>query len=115
LNRSIAIWSSPKFPAYNSNHARLRTFGKWPLGMNPSLDSLSAAGFYLMGRTILATFLDLSLNSNHLSLKSVTGTYRCVWSEGLFPLLGRIGALGNHRRYFRGTCFLFPILCLSDI
>ena len=36
LNRSVAIWSSPKFSTYNSNHARLRTFRTWPYGLNPS-------------------------------------------------------------------------------
>ena len=50
LNRSVAIWSSPKFPPYNSNHARLRTFRTWPNGTNPSPHSLSAAGFYFTGK-----------------------------------------------------------------
>jgi len=31
LNRSVAIWSLPKFSVYNSNHARLATFGKCPM------------------------------------------------------------------------------------
>ena len=50
LNRSVAIWNSPKFLAYFSNHARLRTFRTWPHGMNPSPDSLSGAGFYYTGK-----------------------------------------------------------------
>jgi hypothetical protein len=36
LNRSVAFRSEPKYPAYNSNHALLRTFRTWPHGMNPS-------------------------------------------------------------------------------
>ena len=50
LNRRIAFWSSPKFPAYNSNHARLATFEDRPHGMTSSPDSLSAAGFYFTGK-----------------------------------------------------------------
>jgi len=50
LNRSITIWISPKFPAYNSKHARLATFGKWPHGMTPTPDSQNAAGFSFTGK-----------------------------------------------------------------
>jgi len=60
LNRSIAIWSAQKFPSYLSNHALLRTFRTWPHGVNPSPDSLGAAGFYYMVRTHLANFRSLS-------------------------------------------------------
>ena len=35
LNMSVAIWSTPKFPAYISSHARLRTFRTWPHGDEP--------------------------------------------------------------------------------
>ena len=49
LNRRVAFWSAPKFPNYNSNHARLATFEDWPHGMTPSPDFLSAAGFYFTG------------------------------------------------------------------
>jgi len=52
LNRSRTVWSSPQFPAYNSNHSRLGTFGKWSHGMNPSPDSLSVAGFYFTGKNM---------------------------------------------------------------
>jgi hypothetical protein len=53
LNRRIAIWSPPKFPAYNSNHALLHTFEKWPNGMTPSPDTLSRAGFYFTGKDMI--------------------------------------------------------------
>ena len=50
LKMSVAIWSTPKFPVYISNHVRLPTFRTWPHGMNPSPHSLSAAGFYYTGK-----------------------------------------------------------------
>ena len=53
LNRRIAVWSSPEFPAYKSKHARLATFEKWPHGMTPSPDTLSRAGFYFTGKDMI--------------------------------------------------------------
>ena len=120
LGRRIAVWESPKFPDYNK-HSILATFDKWPHGMTPSPTSLVRAGFYFTGKEWFLLFYYFVLRGNEWSscliplfLFYVTA-YRCVWSDGLFPLWGRIGALGGHGWRICGTRVLFSILCLCQI
>ena len=50
VKRAIALWPSPRFPAYNSYATRLRTFEeRWPYDKTPKPHSLSKAGFYYDG------------------------------------------------------------------
>ena len=50
INNATNIWNEPRHPAYISKTARLMSYTDWPHGMNPSPDSLSAAGFYFSGK-----------------------------------------------------------------
>ena len=109
LNRSVANWSMPKFPAYVNIHERLQTFRTWPYGMNPSPSSLSAAGFYYTGKNIVFSYFFLDLSPKFKSLVTkITHSSRCAWSNALLPLWCWIRELGNHRRSDRRTCLLFP-------
>jgi len=50
IYNATKIWEGPRYPAYNSKAARLRSYTQWPHGMNPSPFSLSTAGFYFLGK-----------------------------------------------------------------
>ena len=50
IHNATKIWEGPRYPAYNSKAARLRSYTQWPHGMNPSPCSLSTAGFYFLGK-----------------------------------------------------------------
>jgi len=50
IHRATKFWEGPRYPAYNSKAARLRSYTEWPHGMNPSPSSLSTAGFYFFGK-----------------------------------------------------------------
>jgi len=49
IYNATKIWEGPRYPAYNSMAARLRSYTEWPHGMNPSPCSLSTAGFNFLG------------------------------------------------------------------
>ena len=49
LQSATIIWQGPKYLFYNNKVSRLRSYVHWPHGMNPSPESLSAAGFYCTG------------------------------------------------------------------
>ena len=36
IQNATKIWEGPRYPAYNSKAARLRSYTEWPHGMNPS-------------------------------------------------------------------------------
>ena len=52
IHNATKVREGPRYPAYNSRAARLRSYTEWPHGMNPSPSSFSTAGFYFSGNTI---------------------------------------------------------------
>ena len=52
IHNATKFWEGPRYPAYNSRAARLRSYTEWPHGLNPSPSSLSTAGFYFIGKRL---------------------------------------------------------------
>ena len=115
LNRSITVWSSPKFPAYNSKHARLAKFGKCPHGMTPSPIHWVWQAFILPVRTRSSYFFwSLSLNSNHLSLKYFMNFPGVCDRTVCFHCGGGLEYWESTDVAFGELAFYFP-LCLCQI
>ena len=80
LQRATIIWDGPRYPFYNTTTERFRTYTDWPHGLNPSHESLSAAGFYCTGR--IETFFQ-----NHYRCYNITFT---LIKKTLFTVPGDI-------------------------
>jgi len=55
LQNATITWQGPKYLNFNTKVSRLKSHTYWPHDMNPSPDSLSAAGFYYTGIYIFIT------------------------------------------------------------
>jgi len=55
LQNATITWQGPKYLVFNTKVSRLKSYTHWPPDMNPSPDSLSAAGFYYTGIYIFIT------------------------------------------------------------
>jgi len=55
LQNATIIWQGPKYLIFDTKDSRLMSYTHWPHDMNPSPDSLSAAGFYYTGIYIIIT------------------------------------------------------------
>jgi len=62
LQSATIIWQGPKYLIFDTKDSRLKSYTHRPHDMNPSPDSLSAAGFYYTGIYIIITIsLSVSL------------------------------------------------------
>jgi len=66
LQSATIIWQGPKYLIFDNKDSRLKSYTHWPHDMNPSPDSLSAAGFYYTGIYIITISISLieSLSSS---------------------------------------------------
>ena len=88
LQSATIIWQGPEYIIFDTKDSRLKSYTHWPHGMNPSLDSLSAAGFYYTGIYIITISVSLveSLSSSlyttlYLQV-NVIGQYSFTVTEG---------------------------------
>ena len=79
IYNATKIWEGPRYPAYNSRAARLRSYTQWPHSLNPSPSSLSTAGFYFLGKRPI---IDKFWNNIHFSSITHTHIPVCLSGEG---------------------------------
>jgi hypothetical protein len=84
INNATEISRGPKYTAYSSVAARLRSFTNWPKETNPSPASLSRAGFYFCGKILLSYLYStfklkktLTLHSFSTGQSDITQCFHC--------------------------------------
>ena len=65
IHNATRMWEGPRYPAYNSRAARLRSYTEWPHGLNPSPSSLNTAGFSFIGKRSKYFFWTYTMSSYH--------------------------------------------------
>ena len=53
MSEATTRWKGPRYLAYDTYDARLRSFFTWPNHMHPSPTNLSTAGFFYVGKGII--------------------------------------------------------------
>ena len=48
--KAMIHWKEARYPLLASNAARLRSFLNWPRNLPPTIERISAAGFYYNGK-----------------------------------------------------------------
>jgi len=59
LQRASILCYVSRYLTYNTKTERLRTYGDWPHGMNPSPNTLSEAGFFYTGIVLTILFFPI--------------------------------------------------------
>jgi len=88
LQNATIIWQGPKYLIFDTKVSRLKSYTHWLHDMNPSTDSLSAAGFYYTDIYIITISVSLveslswSLHTTLYLQVSVNEQYVFTVAEG---------------------------------
>ena len=55
MSEAITRWKGPRYLAYDTYDARLRSFFTWPKYMHPAPTALSTSGFFYAGMYIISS------------------------------------------------------------
>ena len=115
IYNATKIWEGPRYPAYNSRAARLRSYTEWPHGLNPSPSSLSTVGFYFIGKRP-NYFWTYTMSSYHADIQILDSlTFRWGRFDSLFSLRGSIGRMAHHLWCIHWARSVVSELCLCTL
>jgi hypothetical protein len=110
LFEATSRWKGPRYLAYDTYDARLRTFFTWPKHIHPSPTALSTAGFFHADKNIISLSYIVSYRV-HKQFTIVTFTVGTS-DKTMFPLRGGPDAGGE---CLGGARDLVTILCVRAV
>ena len=96
-------WKGPRYLAYDTYDARLRSFFTWPKYLNPTPTALSTAGFCYSGKTIFSNKYSQNVSSHTIlysffslttGTSDITTCFHC--GVGLHDWMPEYNVWGEH-------------------